>query len=152
MRIRRSIKQKAAFTLAELVIAVALLAITIGGVMNGFGYGLNAVRLARENQRATQIMLETAEVIRLYSWDQVNTPGFIPTLTNSLYDPQSPQHPGINYTVKCNISSYPAGGGSPGYSSKIKQLIVTCTWTNIVPHTRTLATLVAQDGEQNYVY
>jgi hypothetical protein len=151
MKIRCASRLKAAFTLAELVIASAVLVITIGGVIGGFGYGFYAIQIVRENQRATQIMLETAEIIRLYNWTQVNTPGFVPSITNAVYDPQSALSPGTTYLVTCAITNY-SGASGGNYASKIRELIVTCSWTNRVPHTRTLATLVAQDGEQNYVY
>ncbi len=151
MKIRCAARLKAAFTLAEVVVATAILVITVGGVLNGFGYGFYAIQIVRENQRATQIMLETAEIIRLYNWTQVNTPGFIPSMTNAVYDPQNPNAPGTTYLVTCSINPYP-GTGSSFYTQKMKEMMVTCTWTNRVKHTRTLATLVAQDGMQNYVY
>jgi type II secretory pathway pseudopilin PulG len=151
IRCAKRLKAVAAFTLAETVIAIMVLIVTVAGVMNGFGYGFYAIQIARENQRATQIMLETAEIIRLYNWTQVNTPGFIPSITNTVYDPQNPNNPGTSYLVTCSINPYPGTGSSP-YTSKIKELIVTCSWTNRVPHTRTLCTLVSENGMQNYVY
>src|SRR5215472_10256783 len=48
-------------TLVEVVIAAAVLTIMIAGVLNSFGYGFMASQLARENQRATQVMLEKVE-------------------------------------------------------------------------------------------
>ena len=151
IRCAKRLKAAAAFTLAEILIAITILIITVAGVLNGFGYGFYAIQIVRENQRATQIMLETTEIIRLYNWTQVNTPGFIPSITNTVYDPQNPNNPGTSFVVTCSINPYP-GTGSSAYTSKLRELIVTCSWTNRVPHTRTIATLVAQDGMQNYVY
>ncbi len=71
--------------------AIALLGVMASGIFGSFRYGFFALQLVRENQRATQILLEKVETLRLYSWDQVNTPGFIPTnLPTEYYDPQAP--------------------------------------------------------------
>ena len=37
--------------------------------------GFAATQVARENLRATQILQEKMETIRLYGWDQINVPG-----------------------------------------------------------------------------
>ena len=66
-------------TLVEVVMAVALLGIMTSGIFGSFRYGFFTLQLVRENQRATQIILEKVETIRLYNWDQVNLNGFIPT-------------------------------------------------------------------------
>jgi type II secretory pathway pseudopilin PulG len=151
MKLRLSGKRIVATTLVEVVMAVAILGVFIAGIMNCFGYGFFSVELARENQRATQILLEKAESVRLYNWAQVTTPGFIPPTFMDVYDPQSSNAPGITYTGTIAVTNYP---GSTSYSANIRQIIVTVNWTTggRIPHTRSLATLVAKDGEQNYVY
>lgn len=141
-----------AYTLAELVVAVAVFSVGISGLMGSLGYGFLVMQLARENQRATQIMLEKAEIIRLYSWDQINTPGFVPAAFNDVYDPKTPGSPGVTYHGTLSITDFPTSGAN--YAANIKQLVITLTWNTQgrVQHTRKLATLVAKDGIQNYVY
>ena len=63
--------------MSEVVIATAIIGIMAGGIITSFNYGFLTMQRVRENQRATQIMLEYAETIRLYNWDQVNDPTFI---------------------------------------------------------------------------
>ncbi len=76
-------------TLVDVVMAAAMLGIMASGIFGSFRYGFFTLQLLRENQRATQVILEKVETIRLYSWDQVvNTPGFIPTTFTDVYDPQ----------------------------------------------------------------
>jgi type II secretory pathway pseudopilin PulG len=152
MKIRCARKSQDGFSLVEVVVATGILIIMVAGLLNSFGYGFFIAQNVRENQRATQIILEKVEIIRLYSWDQVNTPGFIPTTFTDVYDPQSAAAPGITYTGTHAITPYPGGG--VGYSANVKQLVVTLQWTtgNKIPHTRTLATLIAKDGIQNYVF
>lgn len=150
MKIRCSKKSQRGTCLVEVVVATAILIIMVAGLLNSFGYGFFVTQIVRENQRATQIILEKVEIIRLYNWDQVNTPGFIPATFTDVYDPQSPSAPGITYNG--TLSVIPFAGGA--YGGDVKQLVVTLNWTtaNKVPHTRTLATLIAKNGIQNYVY
>ena len=69
MRIRQqrpAAKGSAAFTLVEVVISVLVIAIGSAGLMSCIGYGFKSIQRIRENQRATQIILEKAETIRLF--------------------------------------------------------------------------------------
>ncbi len=141
-----------AATIVEIVFAVAIVVITAGGLMSALGYGFFAMQLTRENQRATQILLEKIETIRLYNWSQVNSNGYIPANFTNVYDPQGgPNQQGTTYYGTVTITNFP---GSRSYDSKLRQLIVTLDWTTggRIPHTRTLATAIAEDGEQNYVW
>jgi len=154
MRISCSNRSKRGSTLAEVVIATAIIGIMAGGIITSFNYGFLTMQRVRENQRATQIMLEKAETIRLYNWDQVNTPGFIPTSFTDTYDPQAAQGSrGITYNGTLTIGPAPFGSSS-GYNANLKQFTITLQWTGSsgMHRTRTLTTMVAKDGMQNYVY
>src|SRR5260221_2759122 len=87
MRIYPSKKRNRAMTLIEVVLATGIISITGAGVIGSVNYGLFIMRVARENQRATQVMLEKLEAIRLYNWSQVTNPGFIPSSFTAPYDP-----------------------------------------------------------------
>src|SRR5262245_23471967 len=67
------------FTLAEVMVGVGFLGTVLVSLYLSFSSGFQFVQLSRENLRATQVLTEKLETIRLYTWDQVNTPGFIPT-------------------------------------------------------------------------
>jgi len=54
-----------AFTLVEVMVAVWLGAIMFVGLYLGFSQGFAVIQLTRENLRATQILQEKAETIRL---------------------------------------------------------------------------------------
>ncbi|HEV2392107.1 MAG TPA: type II secretion system protein [Verrucomicrobiae bacterium] len=151
MQIRLAQKPQKANTLIEVVLATAILAIMGAGVVGSINYGLFIVRVARENQRATQILLERLESIRLYNWTQVTTSGFIPTSFTESYDPQSPTTPGITYYGSLGISNVNLGSS---YSTNLRQFTVSLLWTNMggVSHQRSVSTYVARDGMQNYVY
>src|SRR5688572_33093234 len=88
----KRIRQKlAGFSIIEATIGMGIVGTTVATVFSGFTSGFFTMQMARENLRATQIMLERVETIRLYSWDQVTDPdGYItPTFTAS-YDPDAP--------------------------------------------------------------
>ncbi len=152
MTLHSANKHLRAFTLAEVVVATAIIAILGAGIVGCINYGFFVMRLARENQRATQIMLEKIESIRLYSWSQVNTAGFIPTSFIDVFDPQAPDgQKGISYYGWITNTDVIMGST---YRTNLRQFTVTLQWTNqgTVPHTRSVTTYVAKDGMQNYVY
>ncbi len=139
-------------TLVDVIMAIAMLGIMASGIFGSFRYGFFTLQLLRENQRATQILLEKVETLRLYSWDQVNTPGFIPsTLEPEYYDPQAPAGAqGTVYNGQVEVSPCPIVSS---YGAHLRQVKVTLTWmTRDIPHTRSLTTYIAKDGIQNYVY
>jgi type II secretory pathway pseudopilin PulG len=153
MRIGYAQKTESGVTLVDVVMAIGLLGVMASGIFGSFRYGFFTLQLVRENQRATQILLEKVETLRLYRWDQVNTPGFIPTnLPTEVYDPQAPSgQQGTTYYGTVAISTN--APFSTSYSSNMRRLTVTLTWTTgNIPHTRSLMTYIAKDGIQNYVY
>jgi type II secretory pathway pseudopilin PulG len=155
MKILRSKKFTSGMTLMEVIMATGIIAITGAGVISSINYGLCIMRIARENQRATQVMLEKLEAIRLYNWTQVTNTGFVPTTFSAPYDPTgigSSQGPIYHGTME--ISNPTFIGGTPNYSANIRQFTVSLYWTNLggLSHSRSLSTYVAQNGVQNYVY
>src|SRR5262249_43999527 len=71
-------KQNGGQTFAEVLVAIGVLGFMLVSLYAGFSSGFAVVRVARENLRATQILEERMEVIRLFRWEEV-APGFIPT-------------------------------------------------------------------------
>lgn len=151
MKLQRKTNQEAGTTLVEVVFSVAILGICFAGLMGALANGFFGMQLTRENQRATQILMEQAEMIRLYNWDQVNTAGFIPTTFTVKYDPNSTTgNYGCNYTGTVTIAAVPF---TSNYSANMRKMTMTLNWvTKGVARTRTLTTLVSKDGLQNYVY
>ena len=145
-------RQAAGFTIAEVVIAIMVVAIGAAGLMSCFGYGFRAIGQIRENQRATQIMVEKAETLRLYSWDQVNTSGFIPSTFIATYDGDSAasNYSGTIYYGTVAIRNFPY---NTSYKGKMRMLDLTLRWNSQnITRTRSLTTYIAEDGIQNYVY
>jgi type II secretory pathway pseudopilin PulG len=155
MRIHLASKLKRAFTLAEVVMATGIIAVTGAGVISSINYGLCIMRIARENQRATQVMLEKLEAIRLYNWSQVTNDAFIPDSFSAPYDPTATgTAQGTIYYGTMSVTTPNFTGTTPNYSSSIRQFNVSLVWTNSggLRHSRSLSTYVAENGVQNYVY
>ena len=155
MKIHFGKKSNSGVSLTEVVMATAIIAMIGGAVVTSINYGLLVMRIARENQRATQVMVERLESIRLYNWAQVTTPNFIPTSFTEAYDPSNPNSSqGITYYGQLTIGPASFSGNTPSYASNMRQFTVTLQWTNAssVPHLRTITTYVAKNGIQNYVY
>jgi len=82
----RSRPVQSAFSLVEVCISVAILAVMIVSLYGGMGSSFGVIQSARENLRATQIMLERVEGLRLYNWNQLVYSNMVPTwFTNHYY-------------------------------------------------------------------
>jgi type II secretory pathway pseudopilin PulG len=148
---RRQGGRVAAFSLFEATMAMAVVGICSLALFSGFTSGFFNIQLARENLRATQIMLEKTETLRLYNWDQVNTPGFIPTNFVAKYDPNAPNgSQGLTYTGTLIIGPAPL---TTSYNADVRLVSVTLAWrTGGVNRNREFNTYIARNGLQNYIY
>ena len=140
-----------AATISEIVVSVLIVTIGAAALMGCFRYAFFITDISQQQQRATQVMLERAEAIRLCSWDQVRSNGFIPLTYSEYYDPTAAVgSQGVLYSGTAKVSAFPY---NTSYSNDMRQLTLTLTWkTGKVTHNRTNITYIAKDGIQNYVY
>ncbi len=141
------------FTLAETMVAVITGAVMLAALYSSFAFGYGAVKLAREDLRATQILLQRMETLRLTSFSAIQ-PG---TITD-YYDPTSVTNgnPGAVYTITITTNA-PTASDMPVqpvyYMNKMRKVTITATWTNANQlRTRSLQTYASQSGIQSYVY
>ena len=114
-----------------------------------------AVRLARENLRATQVMLEKTEVIRLLTWDQITSSNILPSSFTSPYYPASSSTNqstnGIVYRGTIQVQNF--SPTNKVYSSNMKRITINVSWSSgSLPRSRTLTTYVARYGIENYIF
>jgi hypothetical protein len=108
--------------------------------------------MARQNLRATQIALEKMEITRMYSWEQLNSNGFVPrTFTAPFFPSDGPYtNGGLTYygtTIITNVNRHPA------YSNDLREMRVFLTWTNKnIPQSLEMSTYLSQYGMQRYIY
>ena len=143
-----------AYTLVEVVLAAAITSVMFVSLYLGIAFGFRVTRVERENLRATQILLERMEGIRLFTFDQLSDPNLNPPAFTNTYYPQagSGQSQGITYTgamvIETNITMDPTAS----YSSDVKKVTVQLNWTSGgVSRFRSISTYAARNGIQNYI-
>ena len=131
------------------MIGVGIVAVTFVSLFASFSSGFALVELARENLRATQILQEKMETLRLYTMEQIETPGFIPPRFTEQFYPNG-QSGGVIYNGTLALSGPPFVAN---YSSNLLMATFELTWTSgNVLRKRSMSTLVARNGLQNYIY
>lgn len=149
MTLDRNLRARA-FTLPEVMLSIAVMSVLVVGLYVGLGQGFAVVQITRENLRATQILQEETEVIRLYSWDQVLA-NYIPATTTWTFYPQGGTgNQGITYTGTVTVAAAPM---TESYAADHRLVTFTLNWTSgSIQRTRQMTTLVSKYGLQNYVY
>ena len=157
MKLGKEIKligRSAAFTIADVVVAVFVLG-TIGGTFCiGLSSGFYVLQTTREDLRATQIMMQKIEAIRLCTWSELTNFTF-----QESYDPLSGTNSsaGAKYFGDVEIGSAASIPNSAAYAPNMCQVTVNVAWTNYnlniaIPHSRQMQTQVARYGLQNYIW
>lgn len=148
---KKSSATQAGFSLVEVSIGMGVVGTAAMALFSGFTSGFFTMQLARENLRATQVLLEKTETLRLYSWDQINTPGFIPSTFTAFYDPNDTNsNQNIVYKGTMVITNCPV---TTAYSDDMKMAVINITWqTGSLPRSRSFTTYIARNGLQNYIY
>lgn len=154
-----------AFTLPEVLVAVAVVGVVFVSLYAGITAGFGIMSVARENIRATQIMQDRVEEMRLYNWTQVTSFGsstsYIPSFFTEPFFPTGTNYSGSSLSTNNNPGSgffyygtisVTNSGLTEAYSNDLKLVTVTLKWTNGTARSRTLSTMVSQYGMQNYIY
>src|SRR6266478_2999159 len=90
-----------AFTIAEVLVAVFILGIACMALYAGFATGFMLVDSTRQELRATQILTQKAEALRLCSWGSLTN---FPLSFSESYDPTS-TNGGILYVGSVTTSA-----------------------------------------------
>ena len=147
---RRRSRSLSAGTLASTLIAMSLLGIMTSAALTTITSALFGIRLSQENDRATQILLEKTESIRLYNWDQVSSNGFIPSTFTASYDPSGGTNQGITYSGTLTIAPATIGAS---YTNDLLSVTVRLNWTTGgLARQRELTTFVSRYGLETYIY
>ena len=153
-----------AFSLIEALVSACIVGVLFVSLYAGIAAGFGALNSARENLRATQVLIDKMETLRLYSWSQVSTFGsstsYIPSTFTESFFPTTTDY------SSSTVSTGATGGGfiyygtvaidssgfTQNYSNSVKLVTMTVRWTNGVPRSQTMSTYTAQYGIQNYIY
>jgi type II secretory pathway pseudopilin PulG len=146
--------RRRAFTLIEVMVCAGLSGFLFLSLYSGIAQGLSSLQRAREKLRATQILIDKLEVIRLYNWDQINTPGFIPSSFTDYYYPleisDKTGHRGTVYNGAITLTSADV---NPAYADTMRRIVAEVTWNNGgISYQQRMETLVSEYGVQKYIY
>jgi len=150
IRRRASRRWQAGFSLTEVTVSLGIIGTCVAALFSGFTTGFFTIKMSQENLRATQILLQKAEAIRLQSWDQITNPTNIPTTFVDSYDPNSQSSPGAQYNGTILITNCPI---SSSYSNSMRMVTISVNWqTGSIDRNRSYTTYVARNGLQVYIY
>jgi type II secretory pathway pseudopilin PulG len=164
MHLNGNIRSAAAYTFTEVMVAVGVVGLMLVSLYLGIATSFATIQRARENLRATQILVQRVETVRLYTWDQLRNVGankYLQTSFTEYYDPYgaSGGGGGVLYHGTVQVTTNPPYLKNSGvsYSPNVAVVSVNLLWTNglgsaALPHARQFQTLVARNGMQKYVY
>lgn len=150
MIIRTNKNRQRALTFIDVIMGMGILGVVLLSLFASFSFGFDVVRLSQEELRATQVVQDKMEVIRLYTWTQVTSSGFVRTNFTETLIPNGPSF----FYGTLQISG--CTNAPAAYSTNLRQVFVTLVWTNygqgtnFVKRTREATTFVSRYGLQNY--
>jgi uncharacterized protein (TIGR02598 family) len=104
----------AAFSLIEVMVAMAIVGVVFVSLYGGISSGFAVVSVARENLRATQVMQDRMEEMRLYTWDQITSFGtstsYIPSSFTEPYYPDTSTNLSLSDLTETFTATATVGG------------------------------------------
>ena len=147
---RRSSQWKKGYTLVEVLFAILIASITAGVLFTAFDNGFALLRTTREDLRATEILLQRTEAVRLFTWQDLTNSA---TTFTEYYSPSSSgtlTNKGTLYTITVD----PLGTPPFSYSGDLHLVTITVSWADGktgLSHSRQMQTLSAQYGMQGFL-
>jgi prepilin-type N-terminal cleavage/methylation domain-containing protein len=136
-----------AFSLVEVLVAIAVFGVIAGAAYAALTHGFLVMRLEQEDRRATQILLQKSETVRLCTWAQINSNGIVPATFTAPFDPAY-TNTGLIYTGRVTIAK-PEG---VSYSNELRVVTVRLNWNSgRLAREREMKTYIAQHGLQTYI-
>ena len=140
-----------AFTLAETMVAVAIFGIMFASFFGGLSLSLSIVKSARESLRATQIMTENMDIIRLKTFDQVKNTNYTAPFNPIPKSVTNSGSPGLTYTVRVIVPLASPMTDGETYANNVKRVTVRLTWqSGKLVKTNEMRTFVSQYGMSTY--
>lgn len=150
-------RAEAAHSLPEAIIAVLVIGVMLISLYAGFSSGFSIVQSSREELRATQILQQRLETIRLYRWSQLlDTNNYLtPTFVEYLA-PSGQTNPAGGVVYAGTITLRPPPDLPAAYRDHLREVTVKVYWTNQsgsteIVRSRQMQTYVARHGMQNYL-
>ncbi len=142
------------FTLVETLVAVLITAFMLMALYACFASGFSIVKVTREDLRATQILLQQMEAIRVSDYTKLTDPASYPTNTTVYFDEEHEAigKGGTAYTVTFNARHLPSPKPQSQFYTNMLEVTVGASWkSGNVQRSRSMQTYVARQGIQKYV-
>lgn len=137
---------EAAFTLVEVIVGAAILALTVVALYGAFSFGFSTIKVSQEDVRADQILVQKLETLRVYNWTNIIN-NFVPTNFTASYSTNG----GVTYDGSVSVTPFVPTAASETYTDSLRQVTVSVGWiSGGVPRTRSMTTLVSQYGIQTF--
>jgi prepilin-type N-terminal cleavage/methylation domain-containing protein len=140
------------FTFAEVMMSIAVTLVMFIAFYAALSSGVRTIQVARENLRATEILVGQMEEIRLLRWDQLTNTVIMPTSFTVSYNQNGTNTTGVTYTGTVAVASMP-WTTTTSYSANMKQVSITLNWNSWgVQRHRSMTNYCALFGVQPYVW
>ena len=152
MQVKWQTKNVNAFTLIEALVSMFIIGTTFVSIYGGISLGLTSAAWTREQLRASEIIEEKIEFLRLCNWDQINSVKFIPAKFEEPFSKESDQlSPQMFYKGVVDIKRLP-GTFVESYRDNLREVTITVSW-NQGGEIRTYqaTTFLSKNGLQNYI-
>jgi prepilin-type N-terminal cleavage/methylation domain-containing protein len=141
------------FTFVEVMVATAITVIMFISFYAAMSSGVRTIQVARENLRATEIILGQMEGIRLLNWSQVTNTTYLPSSFTVGYDSSGTNVIGALYSGTVTVVPVPSSDINTSYSGAMKKVTISLSWNSWgVTRSRTMTTYSSQYGVQPYVW
>jgi len=162
----KRLKASLAFSLVEAMMGTLVIGVLFTTLYAGISASFGIIWSARENLRATQIMMDRMEEFRVYKYSWVTNSGNFPSNWSE------PYYPTNKYVSQSDINSGATINNDTGgflyygtltvtpnssftdvsYTNDLLMITVTLTWTNGTARNRTMSTIYSRYGMQGYLY
>jgi len=155
-----------AFSLVEALVGTMVIGVLFITMYSGISMSFGVIMSARENLRATQIMLDRTEEFRIYKYSFVTNPGSYPSTWSEPYFPTNQNYGVSDLNTATNLNNNTGGFLYYGtltvsqnttftdtaYMGDLMMIKVELRWTNTAPRYRTMSTIYSHYGMQGYLY
>ena len=142
------------FTLVETVVSTFVVGTVTAALYGAFSTGFSMIKVSREDVRATQILLQQMETIRVSAYNKLTDPASYPTNTTVYFDEKNKASGkgGTPYTVTFNAQHLPSPKPQSQFYTNMMQVTVSASWlSGNVQRSRSMQTYVSKQGLQQYV-
>lgn len=149
-RLRWFLRSRAGFTLVEVAIAAAVMALAISGSIIVLQRGFKSIDNARNTTLAAQIMQSEMERIRLLNWSNVAALGASEAINLSTIFPSGT----TTTAMQSRFTATRTCADISGKVGEMKSITITVTWKGLdsLTHTRTTTTYYCKNGLYDYYY